>query len=119
MYEQIYVYALHVFPVSSSVTNATATLDTPNDYRTLHTITVNCTINLDSAADMCEVTVTANGLTLNGNCLFVKLNTQLLHMCTYVCNYPCTYVGTYAYIYNNIGIIVSKHKNYFNMQYIF
>ena len=72
--------------MSSSVTDATATLDTPNDYRTLHSITINCTINPDSTADMCEVTATANGLTLNGNCKSLKLNTQLLHMCTYVCN---------------------------------
>jgi len=54
------------FPVSSSVTNATVTLDTPNEYRTLHSITVNCTINPDSTADICEAMATANGQTLNG-----------------------------------------------------
>ena len=55
------------FPVSSSVTNATVTLDTPNENRTLHSITVNCTISLNSTADTCEVTASNDNQTLNGN----------------------------------------------------
>ena len=51
----------HVFPVSPSVTDATATLVTPNENRTLHSITVNCTINPDSLADQCEVMAVADG----------------------------------------------------------
>ena len=44
------------------------TLDTPNENRTLHSITVTCTIHPGSDADMCEVrTIAANGQTLIGN----------------------------------------------------
>ena len=68
--------------MSSSVTDATATLDTPNNYRTLHSITVNCTINPDSTADMCEVTATANGLILKGNCKKPYLSNLILNCCT-------------------------------------
>ena len=54
--------------MAPSVTDATATLDTPNENRTLHSITVTCTINPDSTADRCEVIATANGqATLTGN----------------------------------------------------
>ena len=51
-----------------SVTDATAILDTA-DMMLLHSITVICTINPNSPADMCEVmaTVTANNQTLTGN----------------------------------------------------
>ena len=51
----------HVFPVSSSITDATATLVTPNENRTLHSITVTCAINPDSTADMCVVRAMADG----------------------------------------------------------
>ena len=51
---------VNIFPVSPSVINATATLVTPNENRTLHSITVTCIINLDSTADQCEVIATAN-----------------------------------------------------------
>ena len=56
----------YIFPVSSSVIDVTATLDTPNENRILHSITVNCTIHSDSTADMCEVMATANGHNLTG-----------------------------------------------------
>ena len=65
MYVRMYVRT-YIFPVSSSVINVTATLDTPNENRTLHSITVNCTINPDSTADWCEVMATANGHYLTG-----------------------------------------------------
>ena len=58
---------MHVFPVAPSVTDATATLDTPDENRTLHSITVKCVIHPDSTADMCKVMVTAYGQTLTGN----------------------------------------------------
>ena len=58
---------MHVFPVAPSVTDATATLVTPNESRTLHSITVTCAIHPDSTADMCEVMATANGQTHTGN----------------------------------------------------
>ena len=53
--------------MSSSVIDATAVLDTPNENRTLHSITVTCTIHPDSFADMCEVRATIIGQTLTGN----------------------------------------------------
>ena len=60
----MYVY---VFPVAPSVIDATATLDTPNENRLLHSITVKCVIHPDSTADMCEVMIIANGQTLTDN----------------------------------------------------
>ena len=94
MHIHTYVYA-YVFSVSSSVTNATATLDTPNNYRTLHTITVNCTINPDSIADMCEVIAIANGQTLNGNCKKPCLSNLTFNCCTCICMYVIILVRTY------------------------
>ena len=57
---------MHVFPVVPSVTDATAIPDTA-DMMLLHYITVTCTINPNSRADMCEVMATANNQTLTGN----------------------------------------------------
>ena len=54
---------MYDFPVSSSVISTTATVNTPNDNRTLYSITVNCTIHSKSTADMCEVIATANNQT--------------------------------------------------------
>ena len=75
---------MYVFPVFPSVINATATLVTPNENRTLHSITVTCTINPDSTADMCEVRAIANDQTFISNehgygyiCMCVW------HVCTY------------------------------------
>ena len=70
-----YTLDMHIFPVSSSVTEATATLGTP---RTLYAITVTCTIHPDSTADQCVVMATANGQTLTGN--------------EYMCIYMHTYI---------------------------
>ena len=81
----VHIHVCTCFPVSSSVTNATTTLDTPNKYRALHSVTVTCTINPDSAANMCEVIATADGqATLTSN--------DYVHM------YVCTYVRTYLTI---------------------
>ena len=73
---------LCVFPVSAPVNSTTAILDTPNENRTLHSITFTCTINPDSTADMCEVRATASGHTLTGNgiCAYVLVHNFYLHM---------------------------------------
>ena len=57
------------FVVSSSVSDAQVTTIIPEDAtNSTYSITVNCTINPDSTADMCEVTATANGqIILTGN----------------------------------------------------
>ena len=53
--------------MSSSVTDA-VTVITPEDAtNTTYSITVTCTINPDSDADMCEVMAIINGQTLTGN----------------------------------------------------
>ena len=52
-----------VIPVAPSVTEAMATLVTPNDNITEHSITVTCTDHPDSDADMCVVMVMAVGRT--------------------------------------------------------
>ena len=79
--------------MAPSVTDATAILDTPNEDRTLHSITVTCTINPDSDADMCEVVTTINGqATLTGN--------EYEYMHDTLCTYVCTYIK-YMYIYLN------------------
>ena len=75
------MYVCKCFPVAPSVTDATATLDTLNENRTLHSITVTCTINPDSTADMCEVMTNANDqTTLTGN-EYEHSDTS----CTYIC----------------------------------
>ena len=56
------------FVVSSSVSDAQVTTITPEDAtNSTYSITVNCTINPDSTANMCEVMATANGQILTGN----------------------------------------------------
>ena len=62
----MYVLYVHIFSVSSSVTDAEVIMITPEDAtNTTYSITVTCTIHPDSDANMCEVT-TANGQTLTG-----------------------------------------------------
>ena len=79
---KVYCVYVNVFPVSPSVIDAIATLVTPNENRALHSITVTCTITPDSAADMCEVIATANGLTtLTGNIVTCVVAT---YVCIYV-----------------------------------
>ena len=89
---------VHVFPVSSSVTDVIATLNSPNENKILHSITVTCIIQHENAADLCEVRANTNGETLTGTsllkALFVKLNTH-----AYVCYHPCIWVRTYIHMY--------------------
>ena len=58
----IYVHA-YVISVAPSVTQAVATLVTPNDSITEHSINVTCTVRPDSDADMCVVMAMAVGRT--------------------------------------------------------
>ena len=54
--------------VSSPVSDAQVTTITPEDATSsAYSISVNCTINPASRADMCEVMMTANNQTLTGN----------------------------------------------------
>ena len=52
---------MYIFPVAPSVTETVATLVTPNENRTEHSITVNCTVHPESDADMCVVMAMADG----------------------------------------------------------
>ena len=47
--------------MAPSVTEAVATLVTPNENRTEHSITVTCTVRRKSNADMCVVMAMADG----------------------------------------------------------
>ena len=64
-YKQYVLYYVHayVIPVVPSVTQAVATLVTPNDNITEHSIIVTCTVRPDSNADMCVVMAMAVGRT--------------------------------------------------------
>ena len=53
----------YVISVAPSVTQVVATLVTPNDNITEHSITVTCTVHPDSDADMCVVMAMAVGRT--------------------------------------------------------
>ena len=72
MYVYVHVYVILVAP---SVTEAVATLVTPNDSITEHSIIVTCTVHPDSDADMCVVMAMAVGRTTREG--------------TYVCAYIC------------------------------
>ena len=63
----LYVY---LFAVAASVTDAVAVLDTPSQYRDMHSVTVTCKIHPESEAELCEVVLIASGnLTRIGNIL--------------------------------------------------
>jgi len=63
----VHTYVIH-FLVSPSIIDVNATLDTPNENRTLHTIIVTCTIDPDSTANQCVVMAMADGqVTRTGN----------------------------------------------------
>ena len=67
-----YTYA-YVIPVAPSVTEAVATLVTPNENRTEHSITVTCTVRPESDADMCVVMAMADGrMTRSGKYVHTK-----------------------------------------------
>ena len=86
----MYICSIY-FPVSSSVINAEVTMITPEDaMNATYLIIVNCTINCDSDADMCEVMTTANDqATLIGNeydyiTVILYIRTCILRIHTYV-----------------------------------
>ena len=54
---------MYVILVAPSVTEAMATLVTPNDNRAEHSVIVTCTVRPDSNADMCVVMAMAVGRT--------------------------------------------------------
>ena len=54
---------MYIIPVAPSVTETVATLVTPNENRTEHSITVTCTVRPESDADMCVVMAMADGRT--------------------------------------------------------
>ena len=54
---------MFAIPVAPSVTEAVATLVTPNENRTEHSITVTFTVHSESDADMCVVMTMADGRT--------------------------------------------------------
>ena len=54
---------MYVILVAPPVTEAMATLVTPNENRVEHSITVTCTVRPDSDADMCVVMAMAVGRT--------------------------------------------------------
>ena len=56
----LYVH-MYVISVTPSVTEAVATLVTPNENRTEHSITVTCTVHHESVTDMCVVMAMADG----------------------------------------------------------
>ena len=66
----------YVIPVAPSVTEVVATLVTPNDSITEHSITVTCTVHPDSNADMCVVMAMAVGRTTR----------EGTYVCTYTVN---------------------------------
>ena len=53
----------YVIPVAPSVTQVVATLITPNESMTEHSIIVTCTVRPDSDANMCVVMAVAVGRT--------------------------------------------------------
>ena len=61
-------HAMFIFPVAPSVSNAVAMLDTPDEYREMHSVTVTCIIHPESEAEFCEVMlITSGNLTKIGN----------------------------------------------------
>ena len=81
-----------VIPVAPSITEVVATLVTPNDNITEHSITVTCTDHPDSNADMCVVMVMAVGRTTREGKYIMDKNILLsIHTCAHHV-YPCTYI---------------------------
>lgn len=62
MYVRMYI----ISTVSSSVVNATVTLNTPDQNRQLYSITVTCTIHPNSMANTCVVMAVAGQETYTG-----------------------------------------------------
>ena len=85
---------MHTFVilVPPSVTEAVATLVTPNENRTEHSITVTCTVHPESDADMCVVMAMADGrMTRSGKkCMTIS---HAFYLYAYMC--VCTHVYMY------------------------
>ena len=68
LHSYVLYICIYVIPVAPSVTEAMATLVTPNENKTEHSITVTCTVRPESDADMCVVITMADGrITRLGN----------------------------------------------------
>ena len=80
---------VYVILVAPSVTQAMATLITPNDNRAEHSINVTCTVRPDSNADMCVVMAMAVGRTREGR----EIRNEWTHY-----TFMHMYVHTYMYI---------------------
>ena len=85
--------------MAPSVTEAVATLVTPNENRTEHSITVTCTVRPESDADVCVVMAMADGrMTKSGKELH---NATRTHMCVYAHKYVAMYVCIRHFISQN------------------
>lgn len=81
--------------VSSSIINVVAVLETPNENRTLHSIIVTCTSDLDSMPDQCVVMVTpvGGGDTLMGNYItIINVNSTTMNY-VYVISTSCMHTS--------------------------
>ena len=85
---------MHTFVilVAASVTEAVATLVTPNQNRTEYSITVTCTVCPESDADICVVMAMADGrMTRSGTkCMTIS---HAFYLYAYMC--VCTHVYMY------------------------
>ena len=64
----LYNYYNIIFAVAPSVSNAVAVLNTLDEYREMHSVTVTCIIHPESEAEFCEVMlITSKNLTKIGN----------------------------------------------------
>ena len=80
----IHTYYFCILSVSSSVSDVRVIMITPEDIaNTTYSITVTCTIHLDSYADMCEVMARADGQTLTGEHV-LYLTGIIIHMYVYI-----------------------------------
>ena len=86
---------MHTFVilVAPSVTEAVATLVTPNENRTEHSITVTCTFRPESDADMCVVMAMADGIMTRSGTKCIDHITCFLFVCLHVCMHTCIYVS--------------------------
>ena len=77
---------VHLFAVAPSVTDVVAVLDTPNQYRDMHSATVTCTIHPESEAELCEAVLIAPGnLTRIGKvCYATSYMLMFIYVGTYV-----------------------------------
>ena len=84
-------HSMLIFVVAPSVSNAVAMLDTPDEYREMHSVTITCIIHSKSEAEFCEVMlITAGNLTKIGNNI-----THLIMHSTHTYN---VYLHSYIYV---------------------